>query len=323
MAYLATHHQDVLHLSSLHTIGRLPHSVDTCIPRPEISRYHATIKWQAPHWSLRDISLNGTWINQKRLIKNKDYQLNIGDQIHFGSLSSPPFTFKDDTSPVDLLILKGESSSQNSEIIHLEHYHLLPKEDAPTLAIFKRDHIWQVEELTSNKKAARPLQNKEWLQIGDHRWQLRLAHEDMPTLKMEHDLALCDIRLTFYVSLDEESTKLLISTPENIYDLQVRVHHYLALQLARHKLQDIGEGYDRSEQGWVYTETLAKELGMDITHLNIQIHRARKQVCETVGLNNSSFDFIQRRAGKVRIGCPHITIFKGEKLELTTDNATV
>lgn len=318
MAYLAAFQGKVSYLSSLHTIGRLPNGVDLCVSRPEVSRYHATIKWLPPHWCIRDISLNGTWLNQKKITKNKDYRLKVGDLIHFGSINSQPFTFKDDANPVDFLISEDDTITQSGEVIHLDKYHLFPEETAPTIAIFKKDHVWQIEDLLGEAKAARPLKNKEWIQIGDNKWQIRLANEDIPTLKLEQGLEAHEIHLNFYVSLDEESTKLVISTPDNVYDLLTRAHHYLALQLARYRALPQQSGIDTSEQGWVHTDILAKELGMDVTHLNIQIHRARKQACETIGLTHSSFEFIQRRAGKIRLACPNITVFKGGKLESST-----
>ncbi len=319
MAYLTAQDGKLIYLSSLHTIGRLPNSVDTVINRPEVSRYHAAIEWNQSEWFLRDLSLNGTWVDQHKLKKDHPLKLSKGSEIKFGDSASESYVLCDDSQPVDILV-SGTNAEQNPEnVIFLNAYHLLPNDKSPEAAIFRKNGQWQVEDLTTSNNSARPLQNKDWIRISSQEWQVRLASCDAPTVPLSPSISLDDISLTFNLSLDEESTQLIVTTLNDVFNFQVRSHHYMTLLLARHRINDAAKNIDRSEQGWIYTDILAKELGLEENHLNIQIHRARKQFCEILGNNDTSGHLIQRRSGKIRLSCHSFKICKGDKLEYDSE----
>ncbi|MEM7294897.1 MAG: FHA domain-containing protein, partial [Pseudomonadota bacterium] len=55
-------------------------------------------------------------------------------------------------------------------------------------------------------------------------------------------------------------------------------------------------------------------LGADMTHINIMIFRARKQLAHAlVGKVDSDF-LVERGRGRVRFGFPRFKIYKGEEL---------
>ena len=320
MAFLSDKDGNLTYLSSLHTIGRLPTSVDTFIPRPEVSRYHAAIEWSNEAWHIRDLSLNGTWLNHNRLKKDHQYPLSKGDKLQFGHPQSDTFVIQNIQSPMDVLFPECTEKKPEKNIIFLNSYHLLPNEQSPEIAIFKKQSQWYIEELNSNSSASRSLQNKERVKFSGQQWQLRLASEDEPTVELGYTPnSLDDLSLTFYLSQDEESTKLTIDTHDGQHNLRSLTHHYMTLNLARIRAQDANNGIDLNEQGWVYTEQLANLLGLDENHLNIQIHRARKQFYDTFGETQDPAEFIQRRSGKVRLGCTFFKIFKGSTLECALD----
>jgi hypothetical protein len=118
----------------------------------------------------------------------------------------------------------------------------------------------------------------------------------------------------FNLSLDEEVTELELHCAQQCIDLASRSHHYLMLQLARHRALDAVQGLDMKSQGWVYAEQLAAELGVDATHMNIQIFRARKQFADTLPDTVGHQVLLERRGGKVRFGCDKFKIFKGDSL---------
>src|SRR5690606_2633313 len=97
-------------------------------------------------------------------------------------------------------------------------------------------------------------------------------------------------------------------------DLAVRTHHYLLLQLARHWAEDSARGLDHQSRGWTYAEQLAAELGLDSTHMNIQIYRARKQLADSLPNNCGHQDLLERSGGKIRFGGEKFKIFKGSAL---------
>lgn len=320
MAFLSDKNDNLIYLSSLHTIGRIPRSVDTLIESPEVSRYHAAIEWNDGRWHLRDLSLNGTWLNHIRINKDQPYPLNKGDQLQFGHPQNDIFLLKDIQPPMDALFPESILHKAESHVIFLHSYHLLPSEQAPEIAIFKKQGLWYIEELHSSHHSPRELQNKEFVILNGQQWQLRLATGDAPTVELDYcPCSLDELSLIFHLSQDEESTKLLIDCHSEQHNLRSLSHHYMTLNLARIRAQDALNGIDLSEQGWVYTEQLANILGLDENHLNIQIHRARKQFYDTFGNSQDPADFIQRRPGKIRLGCTSFKIYKGSTLECALD----
>jgi hypothetical protein len=144
-----------------------------------------------------------------------------------------------------------------------------------------------------------------------------------PTEARAHSLQkLVDIEFVFSLSLDEETTQLELHQPKQkqTIDLGVRSHHYLLLQLARHRADDITRGLDSKSQGWIYADHLAAELGLDITHMNIQIFRARKQFADNLPETVDHESLLERRGGKIRFGGVKFKIYKGATLTTTSPN---
>ena len=82
-------------LQSHHSFGRFKSSVNTFVSEAVISKVHAFIEWHGEYWLLRDVSSNGTWLNDKKLAGDKVAQLNVGDTIAFASKSGYSFEVQD------------------------------------------------------------------------------------------------------------------------------------------------------------------------------------------------------------------------------------
>lgn len=119
----------------------------------------------------------------------------------------------------------------------------------------------------------------------------------------------------FHTSQDEEHTFILAHMNCTGVDLGERVHHYLLLLLARQRLNDADKGFDSSNQGWVRVERLSVMLGLCESYVNLQIHRARKQLARFAGSDEGAAQLIERRAGEVRFGYANYRIKKAGKLE--------
>ena len=91
-------------LAPHHTFGRLAASVDTHIDRPYVSKLHAAIEWSGNHWRIKNLGLNGTWVNGIALSQGDVRDLNLNDEIHFAEQSDPGFTVIDLTPPADMLL---------------------------------------------------------------------------------------------------------------------------------------------------------------------------------------------------------------------------
>ena len=88
------------------------------------------------------------------------------------------------------------------------------------------------------------------------------------------------------------------------------------LLLARTRIQDKHAGMELDEQGWLYREELVKALGVQMNHMNIMVHRARKQLSDAGGESNPELAYLlETNNGRVRLNSQDITIIKGSKLE--------
>ena len=95
-------------------------------------------------------------------------------------------------------------------------------------------------------------------------------------------------------------------------DLGERAHHYSLVTLARARSADMQAGYDAATQGWIELDRLARMLGIDTSHLNVQIHRARSQFAALPGLDVSQL--VERRAAASASAIP-FRVMRGERLE--------
>ncbi len=307
-------------LQSHHSFGRLQNSVNTFVSDVYVSKIHAFIEWNEQHWLLRDVSSNGTWVNGNKLARDQVAQLNVADVITFASKSGYAFEVTDINPPCDCLI----PIEHNSEAIELEFLHLLPskKSQQTLLSYNNKTYSWWQEILDDNLgQPISPfeLSDREYLDIDGLTWQLQVNRSIADTQQLRPNVTSLDqLNFLFQTSLDEESTHVLMQNGEKNIDLLVRSHHYLTLCLARQRAKDMQAGIDESEQGWVYAEMLAKDLGLDASHLNIQIYRMRKQFVDALNNACESSNIIERNAGKLRLASKFFRISKGDNVECDT-----
>lgn len=307
-------------LQSHHTVGRLNSSVNTLISDSYISKIHAFIEWNGEHWLLRDVSSNGTWLNGNRLSMEQIAKLDVGDEIAFASKETHIFTLADINPPCDCLV----PVEHNSEAIELEFCHLLEsKQSQPMILSYNNNtYSWWQEILDDNlnqpTKTAE-LSDQSMLTVDGLIWQLQINRSIEDTQILRPTITSIDeIIFEFHTSLDEESTQLRLQSGEQNIDLLLRSHHYLTLTLARQRAHDIKVGLDDSEQGWVYAEHLAKDLGLEAGHLNIQIYRIRKQFIDALNNCCETSNIIERSAGKLRFAGHFFCIYKGDSIECDT-----
>lgn len=300
-------------LAPHHTFGRLAASVDTLINKPYVSKLHAAIEWTGSHWCLKSLGLNGTWVNGTLLNQGDSRDLGIQDEIHFAELNDPGFVVVDLAPPCDML---WPLASNQTKPIPLDRYHLLPDTQQPEIALYfdESTQCWYLEALNRQDSLPRKITDGDHLKFDDITWQFMKVEIYGPTeAKSSHQLN--DYQFIFHLSQDEESTQLELHHQQTL-DLGLRTHHYLLLQLARHRAEDAARGLDKENQGWVYADQLGTELGLDTTHMNIQIFRARKQFSDSLPNVLGQQSLIERRGGKLRFGCEKLIVYKGAKLIL-------
>ena len=311
-------------LQSHHSFGRLKNSVNTFVADAYISKIHAFIEWNGQHWLLRDVSSNGTWLNGNKLGREKVVQLNVGDVLTFASKSGNAFEVHDTKAPCDCLI----PIEHNSDAIELEYFHLLPSKKSHKILLRYNNQTyswWQeiVDDNLNESIVPVELQNKDVLTIDGLKWQLQINSTLADTQILRPSVtSLNELTFLFQTSLDEESTHVFMQSGEQKLDLLVRNHHYLTLCLARQRAKDVNAGLANSEQGWVYSELLAKGLGVDANHLNILIYRIRKQFVEALNNTCETSNIIERNVGKIRLASTCFCIIKGDEVEYDTRNLT-
>ena len=319
MAYLINKNtSDFFYINTHHSFGRLDNSVDTLINQVEVSRIHAVIEWDNEYWKLLDLSRNGTWLNGDKLKKEHYYSLKVGDEVYFGVPNQNGFVVKDVDPPTDFLVALDRSADSIEHIIPLKSYNLLPNDEDPEYAIYLGypNKYWCLEHLNQTDLHAKILKENDLITFSGKRWQLRHNRSLESTRELRDEgWTLDTIELIFNLSMDEEHTSLLLQTPSGSVELDARIYHYLTLSLARYKAEAAIKNITKSEQGWIYTEQLAKDLGLSETYTNIQIHRARKHFTDAMSEHLDCSNFIQRRDGKVRLGATRFKIYKGQKLE--------
>jgi hypothetical protein len=208
------------------------------------------------------------------------------------------------------------SQSDNQQVIEVSDQLLLPHDDNPTHIIYFDQMLtyWFLEDLNTSDRQA--LIDGGLVSAFNSQWVFYSAGTAAMTKHLERLPNVQPCGLSFSVSQDEETTQLSVNLDDNTIDLGVRSHHYLLLLLARLRIQDKDDGVEQDQQGWIYREDLIKALGVQMNHMNIMVHRARKQLTEAGGDKFPELGYlIETSNGKLRLNSQDITIIKGHKLE--------
>ncbi|NRB40347.1 MAG: FHA domain-containing protein [Pseudomonadales bacterium] len=314
--------KEAYYLLPHHTFGRRVGAVDSLIEGEDISKLHAVIEWRDEQWWLRDISRNGCWLNEQRL--SDPQPLHCGQIIRFGSQPEHQLQVEESDAPRPLLLgMNAQSSTQA-----ISDYHLLPDDVAPQAALFycPQRQSWVLETLTEANtndtgSQQRIISHEEILHVGEHCWRLHDSTPELATVDVSTTSPTIDsIHWIFRLSLDEEHVFLQLKHKRKLKKLGERSHHYLLVHLARLHFLHQQEDIDPDNCGWIDMDTLSREIGIDVNHLNIQVFRARKQISEALPPSFQVGSMLQRRRGQLRFLCPQLTIHKGEQIELSSDS---
>lgn len=292
-------------LKSHHVFGRNREKADTVIEHKDVSQIHASVRWNGREWVLTDFSRNGTWVDGIRLVPGEKTGLKKENAIRFSTLGESEWRLIDDKPPSNVIVpLKGDGP-----IIMLDRFHALPSEAEPDISVYiSQGGEWVCE----NEKGVYPLKNGDIISHGRGLWQFFC--DDPVDVTLSKKIAK-EIRFFFHVSIDEEHVFLRISVDNETIDLGERAHHYMLLTLARRRLRDAEEGVDPETQGWIETDRAAGMLGLDPSHLNIQIYRSRKQINDALSELQNPPLVIERRLGGLRFGYADFQIMRGSLLE--------
>lgn len=198
--------------------------------------------------------------------------------------------------------------------IALDRTHALPG------AAFTVSRSAQGDWLCNDTTPARVLHDGDAVICGEFAWQLVLAHRGVTAaLPRATQVATLPQRIDFTVSRDEEHVTATLHTRGGAVDLGARAHHYCLVTLARARFADAQAGYDTASRGWIELDVLARMLGLDESHINVQIHRARTQFLPL--LSPGSAELVERRRGGVRFGALAFRVVRGDRLECQSADA--
>ena len=301
-------------LRRYHVFGRDAAKADTRLNESTASRVHAIFEWTGRNWQLRDHSRNGIWINGAKVTSRQPTTVATRDTLQFGSPDANAWEIQDTSRPTTLLLgLNGEADKP------LEQYQFLPSEASPQWVIFysREQHTWVHSGLQDTNILIQevPLKHGQTIDCRGRQWRFFLAEPGETTeLFPPVENRLSEFEFLFDLSLDEESTQLRLSNAAEVLDLGERSHHYLLLHLARLRAEQARSGIDQKSQGWIDNDRLARDLGIELGHVNILIYRARKQIAECLWPRIEPNQLVERRKGRMRIGVTNFKIFKGETL---------
>lgn len=321
MAHVIGPNQQHIHLISSHIFGRLASAVDTQLTDVAVSRIHFVIEYKDEQWWLVDFSRNGTWLNGGKLAPNQRQVLALNDVISLGADQNITFIVAKLGEPTDLLCRRKDPGLPVLETIELNDPLVIDTPQGEVIAekvqpSNTNSGTWCFRQVSQQQQVS----DQEWIEINGIRWQLWCANQAENTAQQPlANITLASVKYSLYTSLDEETTRAMLTVAGNETAFDARNHHYLLLLLARQLVEDTNNNVDKTERGWIYTEQLMTMLGMSETLINIQIYRARQQFDQVLGGYLRSSDLIIRRRGQVRLGFQQLEIYKGDSLEQRMD----
>jgi len=296
-------------LRAEHVFGRNALRADTAIEDPGISLMHAVVRWRNGRWMLSDHSRNGSFVDGRMLAPGELCPLEVGAEVRLGQGPGATWRVQDIAEPVDALV----PADSRQPVIALAPHNLLPSSEAPELSIFQsRPGLWILEQ----NGETRALKDGDQLQVGSagpHRFVAAAPMDDTQVATIAREPAAPS--LVMRLSLDEEHASLEVKDGAVSADLGERSHHYCLATLARRRMADQERGLEPGAQGWLGSAELSRMLGMETTHLNIQIFRAREQLMTALPGVAAVSRLIERRRGELRIGDLPFEIYRGDRLE--------
>lgn len=265
-----------------------------------VSSEHAVIVWNKGLWEAKDLgSRNGTVIDGKRLEPGIRAPLRTGSALRFGSSELNWIVESDD--PPDVVALDLEKGS------FLEGEHGLLRWSSNCL-LYTENGIDYWFEHDGERRA---IVDRQVVEVEGRRWRVSLPplDETGQTVTADGILLSRDVKLQFQVSPDEEHIQVRILADGVRKELRGRSFDYMLLALARARINDAGSGkLSPEEQGWVYADELANDLGMDVSHVNVDIYRARRRFA-SAGIQGAD-EMLERRSQTraLRLGCGFVEI---------------
>ena len=278
-------------LSARTLVGRSP-ACTLRIDDGRVSGEHASLWFRGGCWWVRDLgSRNGTRVDSELLPPGQERALAVGSTLIFGGLQASAWTLSDAGPPRP----RARELGGDARVDARGGVLILPPGESPELSVIRQqDGTWFAE----GDADRYPVEDGATVVAGDRAWRLLLPTALDPTA-----LERPDLEVRFAVSADEESVAIEVVLGEARHAMPSRSENYLLLLLARHRLNDLRQGVELAEQGWIQRSALARMLAVRPRTVNVQLHRLRQRLGEVEdGLAGRLLEVRGTRTGQVRIG---------------------
>ncbi len=270
----------------------------------DVSKEHAIISWTGHGWTIRDLgSRNGTFINNRRLSANDLVPLESAVELRFGRRER----WRVDSTDAPSLIAETVDDGEPLRVTGEQMLAFVDDEEIAGTIARDRQGRWMLE----IGETLRPVVAGEPFEVGGRRWSLTVPRATTSTEASGSTLSVVDMRLRFTVS-GERLLKMAVESRGRQLELDPRSHQRLTYTLARLRLDDLARGLDDYETGWISHPKLQDLLDWTRNHVNVNVHRARKQL-ERAGFVDAAC-LIERRqgSGKLRLGVRDIVIERAD-----------
>lgn len=265
-------------------VGR-SRQADLCLPGSWVSGEHAVIAWDGLEWKIRDLgSRNGTTLDGRPLESRTDRSMKRGAVMAFGQ-AEEQWLLADASGPIPMG-LEGDRC-----VLAIDRVLTLPDDESPSVTVYREGDRWLAEQ----GEVEREVTDRDALVVDGAIWSLRLPEAREITQAHISSRRLADFRLELAVSRDEEVVQVRLLCDSHRIILEPRSHHYMLVILARHALDQRGDGHSTGEAGWLDPEELSRLLRLGRQSINVYIHRIRGQVAD-VGIFDGK-GIIERQPG--------------------------
>lgn len=283
-------------------VGRAP-DAGLRLEHDSVSWRHASLRWNGNAWELQDLgSLNGSFVNDRKLEAGKRALLRAGDKVRFGNdAASWLVVDADPPEAVAVAVDDGQRVTPDGGLIALPH------PENPEVSIYRSaEGVWIAEGPDGTWHPERD----EIVVAGGRAFRFEPGGAVHATTgPRPARMSPISIALEFAVSRNEEEVEIAIVHGANRVALRPRAHSYLLLTLARARLADMDNPeLTPASHGWVDQARLLKMLATTPAQLALDIYRARRQFDDAGVLDAAQI--VERRATsrELRIGIDQMKI---------------
>ncbi len=276
---------------------------DLILDAKDVSGQHAMLQWTGSLWEVHDLgSRNGTYVDDYRLVGER-MPLRPGAAVRFGR-ELAAWELVDAGPPRPMAV---HLSSGRVRVAEAGYLALPDGEDPASCLLASAADRWVLEQ----DGEASVIGDRDLIIVRNEPWRVHISIGASGTWEEKSHLrGIADLRLRFSVARNEEYIELVASVGDLNIDLKARAHHYPLLLLARARLADQQAQVEVEQQGWVHQDRLLAMLKMDVSHLNINIHRGRVQLSQA-GIVDAP-RLVERRTGtrQLRLGVRAVEIVR-------------